>query len=65
MSLTKRESPDGCGGEQLGADYEQWCGGLPPLTEDDVEAMAAQDAERRIKDAEAEVGPCGQREGWL
>ncbi len=65
MSLTKTfDSYDGAGGS-YDPELERWLEALGGYSEADLEAMAAQEEEyRRVKDAEAEVGPCGQREGW-
>jgi hypothetical protein len=66
MSATKRDSVDGCGTpeDEFWRGYEESFSAEPPA-DTDLEAMAARDAEyRRIKNAETETGPCGQREGW-
>jgi hypothetical protein len=64
MSKTKDFSIDGCGTseDEFWRGYEE---SFPdePFTDEDLVAIAAQEA-RRIKDAEAEVGRCGQREDW-
>lgn len=52
MSLTKRDSPDGCGGAERDPDYQSWSDSLSPTTDEDIEMMAAQDAEYRRQKAE-------------
>lgn len=46
MSATKRDSFDGIGGSERDYDYELWSGGLPQISDEDIERMAAEDEMR-------------------